>query len=98
MSRSPTGPEQLIHMANDIAHFFATTDDRDAAVRGISDHVRRFWTPRMRRKLISEMNDGRSDERLEELPRQALHLLREYPGLEPGHWTEGGPSGGSDCG
>ena len=77
MSQSPTGPEQLIHMANDIAHFFATTGDRDAAVRGISNHLRSFWTPRMRRKLISEMNDGRSDEELEELPLEALHLLPE---------------------
>ncbi|MBS0416092.1 MAG: hypothetical protein JSR66_00155 [Proteobacteria bacterium] len=40
-----------------------------------------FWTPNMRRKLICEMLSGPSDEPLEELPRAALRLLREYPEL-----------------
>ena len=77
MNPSPTGPEHLIHMANDIAHFFAAASDKNAAIIGISNHMKSFWTPRMRRKLISELATGKSDEPLEDLPRQALRLLRE---------------------
>lgn len=83
MTASPTGPEHLIHMANDIAHFFAANSDREAAIVGISNHLKSFWTPRMRRKLITEMLTGPSDERLEDLPRAALRLLREHPEYKP---------------
>ena len=82
MTQSPTGPQQLIHMANDIAHFFATNGDRRAAVLAISNHLKSYWPPSMRRKLIREMQTGRSDEPLEDLPREALRFLREYPGFE----------------
>lgn len=83
MNHSATGPQHLIHMANDIAHFFAAGSDRDAAILGISNHMKSFWTPNMRRKLISEMLSGPSDEPLEDLPRAALRLLREYPECRP---------------
>lgn len=79
MSQSATGPEHLIHMANDIAHFFAGNCDHAAAIAGIANHMKSFWTPRMRRKLISEMLSARSDEPLEDLPRAALRLLPEHP-------------------
>jgi len=82
MVQSATGPEHLIHMANDIAHFFEANSDREAAIVGISNHMKSFWTPNMRRKLISEMV-GPSDEPLEDLPRAALRLLREHPQFKP---------------
>ena len=62
-------------MANDIGHFFAANPDREAAIAGIANHMKSFWTPRMRRKLLSEMRTGRSDEPLEDLPRAALDGL-----------------------
>jgi len=46
-------------------------------VLAISNHLKSYWTPSMRRKLIREMQTGRSDEPLEDLPREALHFLRE---------------------
>ncbi|MGU7776422.1 formate dehydrogenase subunit delta, partial [Burkholderia sp. MR1-5-21] len=39
----------LIDMANQIGEFFASMPDRDEALAGIADHIRRFWEPRMRR-------------------------------------------------
>jgi formate dehydrogenase subunit delta len=77
MSTSQTGPEHLIHMANDIGHFFGGATDSNSAIIGIADHMKHFWTPAMRRKLIAELPTGPSDEALEELPRQALRLLEE---------------------
>ena len=43
----------------------------------ISNHLKSYWTPSMRRKLIRELQTGRSDEPLEDLPREALRVLRE---------------------
>jgi biuret amidohydrolase len=37
MSQSETGPEHLIHMANDIDHFFAATSDRGAPLESICE-------------------------------------------------------------
>lgn len=52
------GPDaRLIRMANDIGRFFSGTvqdsRSRDEAMTGIADHIRRFWDPRMRRKLFA---------------------------------------------
>jgi formate dehydrogenase subunit delta len=86
-------------MANDIAHFFAASGDRDAAIVSISNHIKSFWTPKMRRKLISELQAADAqDEELEELPREALRLLREHPDFKPKQLPEGGPEGGGDAG
>lgn len=50
--------ESLVRMANDIAAYFATEPDREVAVRGMADHIRRFWEPRMRRKLDQHLTQG----------------------------------------
>ncbi|RQS69831.1 formate dehydrogenase [Burkholderia sp. Bp8963] len=47
----------LIHMANRIGEFFASMPDRDEALAGIADHIRRFWEPRMRRALLAAFDD-----------------------------------------
>ena len=91
-----SGTEHLVHMANDIGNFFRSNPDRDAAVIAISNHIKSFWTPRMRRKLIKDMQGG--DEELDELPRQALLLLKEHPDFKPQQLPEGGPEGGGDAG
>ena len=83
-------------MANDIGHFFQGSSDREAAVLGISNHIKSFWTPRMRRKLIRDM-EGRDGE-LDELPREALRFLKEHPDFKPDQSPEGGPEGGGDAG
>lgn len=50
--------EHLVHMANDIADFFAAEPDREVAIAGIADHIRRFWDPRMRRQLDEHLQAG----------------------------------------
>jgi formate dehydrogenase subunit delta len=98
MSHSESG-EHLIHMANDIAHFFAGSSDREAAILGISNHMKSFWTPKMRRQLISEAQAAPNlDEALEELPREALRLLQEHPDFKPEQLPEGNAEGGGDAG
>jgi formate dehydrogenase subunit delta len=52
------GVEQLIRMANDIGDFFAAESDRQVAVDGIAQHIRRFWAPRMRRAIYAHLAAG----------------------------------------
>jgi formate dehydrogenase subunit delta len=91
-----TDSQHLVHMANDIGNFFRANPDHDAAVKAISNHIKSFWTPKMRKKLIEDM-DG-VDEQLDELPREALRLLKEHPEFKPQQLPEGGPEGGGDAG
>lgn len=44
---------QLVRMANQIAQFFSAMPDRNQAVDDVASHLRRFWEPRMRRKLLA---------------------------------------------
>ncbi len=39
-------PDRLIYMANQIGKFFQS-QGHDKAVPGITDHIRKFWDPRM---------------------------------------------------
>ncbi len=91
-----SGAAHLVQMANDIANFFRANPDREAAVLGISNHIRSFWTPRMRRRLLEEMHGG--DEELDDLPRAAIRLLQEHPEFKPSQLPDGGPEGGGDAG
>ncbi len=49
---------KLARMANDIASFFDADPDRQAAVAGITSHLKRFWDPRMRRELLRALDEG----------------------------------------
>jgi formate dehydrogenase subunit delta len=62
--------EHLVQMANDIGHFFAAEPQRAAAVAAITNHIERFWDPRMRRQIKAHLTQG--GEGLEELVREAL--------------------------
>lgn len=63
---------RLVQMANDIGNFFRALPDRDEAIAGIASHIKSYWTPKMREKLIAQM-EGTTD--LDELPRAAMQLL-----------------------
>jgi formate dehydrogenase subunit delta len=81
----------LAQMANDIGNFFRAQPKREDAVAGIANHISSFWTPRMRAKLMAEIDDGALD--LDELPREALRkLAAEAPGTPP-HQPPGGDAG-----
>ena len=43
----------LIVMANKIGQFFAAQPDRDEALAGIAEHIRKFWVPQMRREILA---------------------------------------------
>ena len=50
--------ENLVVMANQIAAFFEAMPDREEGLEGVSDHIRRFWAPRMRDALTAHLSAG----------------------------------------
>ena len=52
-----TSDERLVHMANQIALFFAS-QKHEAAVAGCADHIAKFWDPRMRAHIRAHVADG----------------------------------------
>lgn len=48
----------LVQMANDIADYFSAEPDPATATTGVVSHIKRFWDPRMRRKLIAHLSQG----------------------------------------
>ena len=42
--------DDLVRMANQIAHFFSPYPEEDA-VEGVRDHLAKFWDPHMRKEL-----------------------------------------------
>jgi formate dehydrogenase subunit delta len=49
--------QRLIRMANQIGNFFEAEPDRTAALEGIAGHIKRFWDPRMRRDLLTWIDE-----------------------------------------
>ena len=72
------GAEHLVQMANDIGNFFRAEPNRQVALDGISGHINRFWTRRMRQRLLEYVQHGGND--LDELPREALAKVVIPPG------------------
>jgi len=65
--------ENLVKMANNIEAFFRSEPDRDAAIAGIENHLRRFWEPRMRNAIVAHFNSG--GEGLGELVKLAVQRI-----------------------
>ncbi len=61
----------LVQMANDIGNFFRSEPKREEAIAGIANHIAKFWTPRMRDKLLAHI-DAHGADALDELPRAAI--------------------------
>jgi formate dehydrogenase subunit delta len=85
-----SGGQQLVKMANDIGDFFRAEPQREVAVAGIANHIRSFWTPKMRSKLIAQMQHGETG--LDDLPRAALLSLVDHPNFKPAQ-PPGGDAG-----
>jgi formate dehydrogenase subunit delta len=64
--------DKLIHMANQIAGAFATMPDAQA-VKETADHLRAFWTPKMRR-MIAEY-EAAEGTRLDARARAAVRAM-----------------------
>jgi formate dehydrogenase subunit delta len=84
-----TDAHHLAEMANDIGNFFRA-QPHDEAVTGIANHIKSYWTPRMRIKLAAQMQQG--GDGLDDLPREALLRLIENPTAEPSQ-PPGGDAG-----
>lgn len=63
----------MVHMANQIANFFASYP-RDEAVAGVTDHLQKFWEPRMRKQIIEYVAQGGGG--LHELALEAVKHLQ----------------------
>lgn len=76
----------LVRMANDIGNFFHGEPVREKAIAGIADHIGKFWTKRMRERLVAHGDAG-----LDELPREAMHRLStSQPPIEEPHGGDAG--------
>ena len=75
-----SGAQHLIQMANDIGNFFRA-QPRQEAIAGIANHIRSFWSPQMRKKLMGQLDAGVIG--LDDLPREALRSLRDHPADKP---------------
>ena len=72
--------DNLTRMANRIGDFFEAQPDREAALAGIAEHLRKFWEPRMRRQFLAMLDAGGGAE-LHPVVREAV--VRHRVSLEP---------------
>jgi formate dehydrogenase subunit delta len=66
-------PDNLVYMANQIGTFFRSQGP-DKAVPGITEHIRKFWDPRMRTAILAHLEAGGSG--LQPDVRAAVEALR----------------------
>ncbi len=67
-------PDRLIYMANQIGAFFRSQGEA-RAVPGISEHIKKFWDPRMRKAIFAHLEKGGAG--LDPQVRDALNVLRQ---------------------
>jgi len=65
-------PVRLVYMANQIGNFFSTEDPK-TAVAMITDHLKKYWDPRMRTEIVAYLDGGGGG--LDEPVRQAVLQL-----------------------
>lgn len=65
--------KKLVMMANQIGKFFVPQTNMDAPDM-IADHIRKFWDPRMRRKIYEHLEAGGAG--LDAPVREAIVRLR----------------------
>jgi formate dehydrogenase subunit delta len=68
--------EYLVRMANDIGAFFASEGDPEVAAAGIHQHIKRFWDPRMRSRIVAHFHET-GGEGLDGPVRKAIEMLAE---------------------
>ena len=76
----PMKQQTLIEMANQIGEFFDSMPDHEEALQGISDHLRRYWAPRMRLQILDSLATDQSSE-MTPIVREALR--RDESSLRP---------------
>ncbi len=66
--------DKLIYMANQICTFFKSQGESTAAA-STQDHIRKFWDPRMRAKIIARLEHG--GEGMDPIVRTAIESLKK---------------------
>ena len=69
-----SSPEKLVYMANQIGKFFHS-QGRDKVVPGVSEHIKKFWDPRMRKAIFAHLDAGGTG--LDPFVRDAIAKLKE---------------------
>lgn len=67
-------PDKLAYMANQIGKFFSHQPP-EKAVAAITDHIQKFWDPRMRRTILSQYDTVKTQ--LDPLVQHAVEQLRQ---------------------
>jgi len=52
--------KHLIQLANRIGSFFEAMPDRAEALEGITNHIQKFWEPRMRTAMLEFLRENPS--------------------------------------
>ncbi|ANK93444.1 MULTISPECIES: formate dehydrogenase subunit delta [Rhizobium] len=65
---------KLVYMANQIATFFKSQPQNEAA-QGVAMHINKFWEPRMRRQLFEILD--KEENGLDALVLQAAPMIRK---------------------
>ena len=91
-AESHDGAMHLVQMANDIGNFFRSEPEHTDAVAGIANHITKYWTPRMRQKLMTHVMKHGTDA-LDQLPREALQALARQQPAERTAEPPGGDAG-----
>ena len=68
--------ETLVKMANQIGAFFEAMPDRDEAIEGIAQHIKRFWEPRMRHEFLAYIDNHDATPELHAIVLEAVRLHR----------------------
>ena len=76
MSSAASPEDKLVRMANQIGQFFKS-QPHDEALAGIADHLRSFWTPKMRRQIADHAAAGGAG--LDPLTLEAVRRLAQAP-------------------
>ena len=63
----------LVRMANDIGKFFRSQGEERALI-GISNHIKLFWEPRMKKQIFAHLDEGGAG--LDPLTLKALQKLK----------------------
>jgi formate dehydrogenase subunit delta len=78
-----TTGEKLVYMANQIGDFFKSYP-HDQAVKGIKEHIEKFWDPRMLKQIydiIQKPEHGLKPEAFEALRLSAEEATHEHADL-----------------
>ena len=72
--------DRLVHMANQIARAFQALPQAEA-IASTEDHIRKFWDPRMRKRILAHLSLG--GEGLDPVAREALLRIASAATLKP---------------